>query len=57
MVASLVDKLIKRLDARKVDLPTFDSNPMHYHLFMRAFKENVVRSIDSDATRLALLIQ
>ena len=43
--ASNLEALIGVLQAPKVDLPTFKGDPMQYHIFMRAFDDNVERVI------------
>ena len=49
--------LIGVLQAPKVDLPTFKGDPMQYHTFMRAFDDNVGRTISDPSSKLARLMQ
>ena len=49
--------LIGVLQAPKVDLPTFKGDPMQYHIFMRAFDNNVGRTISDPSSKLACLMQ
>ena len=49
--------LIGVLQAPKVDLPTFKGDPMQYHIFMRAFDDNVERVISDPSSKLARLVQ
>ena len=50
-------QLIGVLQAPKVDLPKFSGQPLEYHSFIRAFEENVEKTLDSDSARLARLTQ
>ena len=49
--------LIGALQAPKVDLPTFKGDPMQYHIFMRAFDDNVERMLSDPSSKLARLTQ
>ena len=55
--ANGLEALIGVLQAPKVDLPTFKGDPMQYHIFMRAFGDNVERVISDPSSKLALLMQ
>ena len=50
-------QLIRVLQEPKVTIPTFNSNPMSYQHFIRAFEDNVKWVISDNATRLAWLSQ
>jgi hypothetical protein len=50
-------QLIGVLQAPKVDLPKFSGEPLEYHPFIRAFEENVEKTLHDDGARLARLIQ
>ena len=52
-----LEALIGVLQAPKVDLPTFKGDPMQYHIFMRAFDDNVGRTISDPSSKLARLMQ
>ena len=52
-----LEALIGVLQAPKVDLPTFKGDPMQYHMFMRAFDDNVERVISDPSSKLARLVQ
>ena len=55
--ANNLEALIGVLQAPKVDLPTFKGDPMQYHIFMRAFDDNVERVISDPSSKLARLVQ
>ena len=55
--ANNLEALIGVLQAPKVDLPTFKEDPMQYHIFMRAFDDNVERVISDPSSKLARLVQ
>ena len=55
--ANSLEALIGVLQAPKVDLPTFKGDPMQYHIFMRAFDDNVERVISDPSSKLACLMQ
>ena len=55
--ANNLEALIGVLQAPKVDLPTFKGDPMQYHIFMRAFDDNVERVISDPSSKLARLMQ
>ena len=55
--ANGLEALIRVLQAPKVDLPTFKGDPMQYHMFMRAFDDNVERVISDPSSKLARLMQ
>ena len=55
--ANNLEALIGVLQAPKVDLPTFRGDPMQYHIFMRAFDDNVERVISDPSSKLARLMQ
>ena len=55
--ANGLEALIGVLQAPKVDLPTFKGDPMQYHMFMRAFDDNVERVISDPSSKLARLVQ
>ena len=55
--ANGLEALIGVLQAPKVDLPTFKGDPMQYHIFMRAFDDNVERVISDPSSKLARLMQ
>ena len=55
--ASNLEALIGVLQAPKVDLPTFKGDPMQYHIFMRAFDNNMERVISDPSSKLARLVQ
>ena len=52
-----LEALIGVLQAPKVHLPTFKGDPMQYHIFMRAFDDNVERVISDPSSKLARLMQ
>ena len=52
-----LEALIGVLQAPKVDLPMFKGDPMQYHIFMRAFDDNVERAISDPSSKLARLVQ
>ena len=54
---SNLEALIGVLQAPKVDLPMFKGDPMQYHIFMRAFDDNVERVISDPSSKLARLVQ
>ena len=56
-VANNLEALIGVLQSPKVDLPTFKGDPMQYHIFMRAFDDNVERVISDPSSKLARLMQ
>ena len=56
-IANNLGALIGVLQAPKVDLPTFKGDPMQYHIFMRAFDDNVERVISDPSSKLARLMQ
>ena len=56
-VTNNLEALIGVLQAPKVDLPTFKGDPMQYHIFMRAFDDNVGRTISDPSSKLARLMQ
>ena len=55
--ANNLEALIGVLQAPKVDLPTFKGDLMQYHIFMRAFDDNVERAISDPSSKLARLVQ
>ena len=55
--ANNLEALIGVLQVPKVDLPTFKGDPMQYHIFMRAFDDNVERVISDPSSKLARLMQ
>ena len=55
--ANGLEALIRAIQAPKVDLPTFKGDPMQYHMFMRAFDDNVERVISDPSSKLARLVQ
>ena len=56
-IANNLEALIGVLQAPKVDLPTFKGDPMQYHIFMRAFDDNVERVMSDPSSKLARLMQ
>jgi len=50
-------QLIGVLQAPRVDLPKFSGEPLEYHPFIRAFEENVEKTLCDDGARLARLTQ
>ena len=56
-IANNLEALIGVLQAPKVDLRTFKGDPMQYHIFMRAFDDNVERVISDPSSKLARLMQ
>ena len=55
--ANSLEALIGVLQVPKVDLPTFKGDPMQYHIFRRAFDDNVERVISDPSSKLARLMQ
>ena len=50
-------QLIRVLQAPRVNLPTFSGDPLQYFPFIRAFEENVERTLADNSSRLARLTQ
>ena len=50
-------QLIHAMTAPKLEIPTFDGNPMNYYTFIRAFDENVDKMMSDDGAKLARLRQ
>ena len=50
-------QLIGVLQAPTVNLPTFSGDPLQYFPFIRAFEENVERTLADNSSRLARLTQ
>ena len=50
-------QLIHAMTAPRLEIPTFDGNPMKYYTFIRAFDENVDKMMSDDGAKLARLRQ
>ncbi len=50
-------ELINLLQAPKLDIPTFNGDPLKYYMFIRAFDANVQSKVSDSGARLTQLIQ
>ena len=51
------EDLIQNINLPKVELQSFDGNPVHYHTFIQSFKANVDKICSNPETKLTRLLQ